>query len=86
MSAPLTDGDALEPGAFDIAETLERELSRAFWRFAALHELTGAHLEMKGQLVVDIVLGDEAKQRSKRLPPTHGFAACASRAAKTAAA
>ena len=71
-SPPFVDGDAFLPRAVVIAESLERQPARALRGFALLDQLADPHLDMKGQLRVDVRGRFEAEEAPESRPPGHG--------------
>ena len=72
VSSPsFVDGHALLPRAIEISESLERQLARALRRLALVDQLANPHLDMKGELRLDVGFRLEAEHPAEPRPARH---------------
>ena len=63
---------ALVAPAFVVAESLQRQIPRSFRRFPVFDQFADAHVDMEGELGVDVSTRFEAEQPSEARPSRHG--------------
>ena len=64
----------IPPRAIEITESLERQPARPLRGFALLDQLAHPHLDMKGELGLDVGGRFEAEQPPEARPPRHRLA------------